>query len=156
MTIEPAIVIGLIGASITAVISYFLRDTLRTLKDAVSKLNGHDQRLSLLEQSIIALNMAIAKMSDIEVRLIQLEQNKNHELLAKDFESVKKDIDHMDKNLKQFANNSTRFFDLCNQNTQNIESLIKMSEKHESKFQIYDENILRFYRDFELTKKEHA
>jgi hypothetical protein len=163
MTIDPttliSIIIGAFGAIITGVISYFLKDTIKTLKgglsDALNKLNVHNEKLGLLEQSIITLNIAIAKMSDLELRIIQIEQNKTHELLAKDYESVKKDIEHIDKNVKQYVENTTNYFKLCDQNTQNIENLIKLSEKHEMKFQVYDENILKFYRDFEHTKNEH-
>lgn len=118
--------IGTIGGGI---ISYFLKSTMKSLADAMKENIDLHQRVLLLEQK-----------SESDLNHLSMITNQK-------LDTVTLEINHLNGNVKQYTNNVTNLIRATENNTHAIENLIKISEKHEKKFEILDETVLNFFRD---------
>jgi predicted glycosyl hydrolase (DUF1957 family) len=79
----------------------------------------------------------------------------NHlsEITNSKLEVVQNDLSHMNGNLKQYMGNVNKLFEISQQNTLNIDRMVKIIDKHDEKFDKYDNNILDFFKKYQLVEK---
>jgi hypothetical protein len=133
MTIDQ-IILGLIGSGV-GIISYYLKQNLKDLNNNREKTTSIESRLSLIEQ--------------------QTREEMKHlsEITNSKLEVVQNDIGHMSGNLKQYMGNVNKLFEISQQNTLNIDRMFKIIDKHDEKFDKYDNNILEFFQKYQLVEK---
>jgi hypothetical protein len=133
MTIDQ-IILGLIGSGV-GIISYYLKQNLKDLNNNREKTTSIESRLSLIEQ--------------------QTREEMKHlsEITNSKLEVVQNDIGHMSGNLKQYMGNVNKLFEISQQNTLNIDRMFKIIDKHDEKFDKYDNNILEFFQKYQLLEK---
>ena len=128
------LILTCIGLGVS-IIAYYLKENLKDMKNNQTLTTSLENRLALIEQK---------STNDLK-HLSEITNNK--------LELVQKDVEHMSLNLKQYMGNVNKLFEISNQNTINIDNLVKMCEKHEAKFEKYDENILDFFTKYDLHEK---
>jgi hypothetical protein len=133
MTIDQMI-LSVIGGGV-GIISYYLKQNLKDLKENQVKTTSVESRLSLIEQ--------------------QTREEMKHlsEITNSKLEVVQNDISHMNGNLKQYMGNVNKLFEISQQNTLNIDRMVKVIDKHDDKFDKYDNNILDFFKKYQLVEK---
>jgi hypothetical protein len=133
MTIDQ-IILGLIGSGV-GIISYYLKQNLKDLNNNREKTTSIESRLSLIEQ--------------------QTREEMKHlsEITNSKLEVVQNDLSHMNANLKQYMGNVNKLFEISQQNTLNIDRMVKIIDKHDEKFDKYDNNILEFFQKYQLVEK---
>jgi predicted glycosyl hydrolase (DUF1957 family) len=75
------------------------------------------------------------------------------EITNSKLEVVQNDLSHMNANLKQYMGNVNKLFEISQQNTLNIDRMVKIVDKHDEKFDKYDNNILEFFQKYQLVEK---
>jgi hypothetical protein len=133
MTIDQMI-LSVIGGGV-GIISYYLKQNLKDLKENQVKTTSVENRLSLIEQQS---REEIKHLSEITNSKLEVVQN---------------DISHMNGNLKQYMGNVNKLFEISQQNTLNIDRMVKIIDKHDDKFDKYDNNILDFFKKYQLVEK---
>jgi hypothetical protein len=133
MTIDQMI-LSVIGGGV-GIISYYLKQNLKDLKENQVKTTSVENRLSLIEQQS---REEIKHLSEITNSKLEVVQN---------------DISHMNGNLKQYMGNVNKLFEISQQNTLNIDRMVKVIDKHDDKFAKYDNNILEFFQKYQLVEK---
>jgi hypothetical protein len=133
MTVDQMI-LSVIGGGV-GIISYYLKQNLKDLKENQVKTTSVESRLSLIEQ--------------------QTREEMKHlsEITNSKLEVVQNDISHMNGNLKQYMGNVNKLFEISQQNTLNIDRMVKVIDKHDDKFDKYDNNILDFFKKYQLVEK---
>jgi hypothetical protein len=133
MTIDQ-IILGLIGSGV-GIISYYLKQNLKDLNNNREKTTSIESRLSLIEQ--------------------QTREEMKHlsEITNSKLEVVQNDLSHMNGNLKQYMGNVNKLFEISQQNTLKIDRMVKIIDKHDEKFDKYDNNILDFFKKYQLVEK---
>ena len=126
MTIDQ-IILGCIGSGV-GIISYYLKQNLKDLNNNREKTTSIESRLSLIEQ--------------------QTREEMNHlsEITNSKLEVVQNDLSHMNGNVN-------KLFEISQQNTLNIDRMVKIIDKHDEKFDKYDNNILDFFKKYQLVEK---
>ena len=126
MTIDQ-IILGLIGSGV-GIISYYLKQNLKDLNNNREKTTSIESRLSLIEQ--------------------QTREEMKHlsEITNSKLEVVQNDLSHMNGNVN-------KLFEISQQNTLNIDRMVKIIDKHDEKFDKYDNNILDFFKKYQLVEK---
>ena len=133
MTVDQMI-LSVIGGGV-GIISYYLKQNLKDLKENQVKTTSVENRLSLIEQQS---REEIKHLSEITNSKLEVVQN---------------DISHMNGNLKQYMGNVNKLFEISQQNTLNIDRMVKIIDKHDDKFAKYDNNILDFFKKYQLVEK---
>jgi hypothetical protein len=133
MTVDQMI-LSVIGGGV-GIISYYLKQNLKDLKENQVKTTSVENRLSLIEQQS---REEIKHLSEITNSKLEVVQN---------------DISHMNGNLKQYMGNVNKLFEISQQNTLNIDRMVKVIDKHDDKFDKYDNNILEFFQKYHLVEK---
>jgi hypothetical protein len=133
MTVDQMI-LSVIGGGV-GIISYYLKQNLKDLKENQVKTTSVENRLSLIEQQS---REEIKHLSEITNSKLEVVQN---------------DISHMNGNLKQYMGNVNKLFEISQQNTLNIDRMVKVIDKHDDKFAKYDNNILEFFQKYQLVEK---
>jgi hypothetical protein len=133
MTVDQMI-LSVIGGGV-GIISYYLKQNLKDLKENQVKTTSVENRLSLIEQQS---REEIKHLSEITNSKLEVVQN---------------DISHMNGNLKQYMGNVNKLFEISQQNTLNIDRMVKVIDKHDDKFAKYDNNILDFFKKYQLVEK---
>jgi hypothetical protein len=133
MTVDQMI-LSVIGGGV-GIISYYLKQNLKDLKENQVKTTSVENRLSLIEQQS---REEIKHLSEITNSKLEVVQN---------------DISHMSGNLKQYMGNVNKLFEISQQNTLNIDRMVKVIDKHDEKFAKYDANILEFFQKYQLVEK---
>jgi hypothetical protein len=133
MTVDQMI-LSVIGGGV-GIISYYLKQNLNDLKENQVKTTSVENRLSLIEQQS---REEIKHLSEITNSKLEVVQN---------------DISHMNGNLKQYMGNVNKLFEISQQNTLNIDRMVKVIDKHDDKFAKYDNNILEFFQKYQLVEK---
>jgi hypothetical protein len=133
MTIDQMI-LSVIGGGV-GIISYYLKQNLNDLKENQVKTTSVENRLSLIEQQS---REEIKHLSEITNSKLEVVQN---------------DLSHMNANLKQYMGNVNKLFEISQQNTLNIDRMVKVIDKHDDKFAKYDNNILEFFQKYQLVEK---
>jgi hypothetical protein len=133
MTVDQMI-LSVIGGGV-GIISYYLKQNLKDLKENQVKTTSVENRLSLIEQQS---REEIKHLSEITNSKLEVVQN---------------DISHMNGNLKQYMGNVNKLFEISQQNTLNIDRMVKVIDKHDDKFTKYDANILEFFQKYQLIEK---
>jgi hypothetical protein len=133
MTVDQMI-LSVIGGGV-GIISYYLKQNLNDLKENQVKTTSVENRLSLIEQ--------------------QTREEMKHlsEITNSKLEVVQNDLSHMNGNLKQYMGNVNKLFEISQQNTLNIDRMVKIIDKHDEKFDKYDNNILDFFKKYQLVEK---
>jgi hypothetical protein len=133
MTIDQ-IILGCIGSGV-GIISYYLKQNLKDLNNNREKTTSIESRLSLIEQ--------------------QTREEMKHlsEITNSKLEVVQNDLSHMNANLKQYMGNVNKLFEISQQNTLKIDRMVKIIDKHDEKFDKYDNNILDFFKKYQLVEK---
>jgi hypothetical protein len=126
MTIDQ-IILGCIGSGV-GIISYYLKQNLKDLNNNREKTTSIESRLSLIEQ--------------------QTREEMKHlsEITNSKLEVVQNDLSHMNGNVN-------KLFEISQQNTLNIDRMVKIIDKHDEKFDKYDNNILDFFKKYQLVEK---
>jgi hypothetical protein len=126
MTIDQ-IILGCIGSGV-GIISYYLKQNLKDLNNNREKTTSIESRLSLIEQ--------------------QTREEMKHlsEITNSKLEVVQNDLSHMNGNVN-------KLFEISQQNTLNIDRMVKIIDKHDDKFDKYDNNILDFFKKYQLVEK---
>ncbi len=127
-------ILSVIGGGV-GIISYYLKQNLKDLKENQVKTTSVENRLSLIEQQS---REEIKHLSEITNSKLEVVQN---------------DISHMNGNLKQYMGNVNKLFEISQQNTLNIDRMVKVIDKHDDKFAKYDNNILEFFQKYQLVEK---
>jgi hypothetical protein len=133
MTVDQMI-LSVIGGGV-GIISYYLKQNLKDLKENQVKTTSVENRLSLIEQQS---REEIKHLSEITNSKLEVVQN---------------DISHMNGNLKQYMGNVNKLFEISQQNTLKIDRMVKVIDKHDDKFAKYDNNILEFFKKYQLVEK---
>jgi hypothetical protein len=133
MTVDQMI-LSVIGGGV-GIISYYLKQNLKDLKENQVKTTSVENRLSLIEQQS---REEIKHLSEITNSKLEVVQN---------------DLSHMNANLKQYMGNVNKLFEISQQNTLNIDRMVKIIDKHDDKFDKYDNNILDFFKKYQLVEK---
>jgi hypothetical protein len=133
MTVDQMI-LSVIGGGV-GIISYYLKQNLNDLKENQVKTTSVENRLSLIEQQS---REEIKHLSEITNSKLEVVQN---------------DLSHMNANLKQYMGNVNKLFEISQQNTLNIDRMVKVIDKHDDKFAKYDNNILEFFQKYQLVEK---
>jgi hypothetical protein len=133
MTVDQMI-LSVIGGGV-GIISYYLKQNLKDLKENQVKTTSVENRLSLIEQQS---REEIKHLSEITNSKLEVVQN---------------DLSHMNGNLKQYMGNVNKLFEISQQNTLNIDRMVKIIDKHDDKFDKYDNNILDFFKKYQLVEK---
>jgi hypothetical protein len=133
MTVDQMI-LSVIGGGV-GIISYYLKQNLKDLKENQVKTTSVENRLSLIEQQS---REEIKHLSEITNSKLEVVQN---------------DLSHMNANLKQYMGNVNKLFEISQQNTLNIDRMVKVIDKHDDKFAKYDANILEFFQKYQLVEK---
>jgi hypothetical protein len=68
------------------------------------------------------------------------------EITNSKLEVVQNDLSHMNGNVN-------KLFEISQQNTLNIDRMVKIIDKHDEKFDKYDNNILDFFKKYQLVEK---
>jgi hypothetical protein len=133
MTVDQMI-LSVIGGGV-GIISYYLKQNLKDLKENQVKTTSVESRLSLIEQ--------------------QTREEMKHlsEITNSKLEVVQNDLSHMNGNLKQYMGNVNKLFEISQQNTLKIDRMVKIIDKHDEKFDKYDNNILDFFKKYQLVEK---
>jgi hypothetical protein len=133
MTIDQ-IILGCIGSGV-GIISYYLKQNLKDLNNNREKTTSIESRLSLIEQ--------------------QTREEMKHlsEITNSKLEVVQNDLSHMNGNHKQYMGNVNKLFEISQQNTLKIDRMVKIIDKHDEKFDKYDNNILDFFKKYQLVEK---
>ena len=126
MTIDQ-IILGCIGSGV-GIISYYLKQNLKDLNNNREKTTSIESRLSLIEQ--------------------QTREEMKHlsEITNSKLEVVQNDLSHMNGNVN-------KLFEISQQNTLKIDRMVKIIDKHDEKFDKYDNNILDFFKKYQLVEK---
>lgn len=118
------------------IIAYFLSGILGDIKESEKIAINQNNKVNLIEERLKNLEQRS------EDALKHLAENTSQKL-----DKVSADIKHLSGNVAQFTNNVTRLIEASEHNANSIENLLKISERHEAKIEIYDVNILSFFKD---------
>jgi len=126
-------IFGSVGTVCLGVIGFFIKKTMSSIETqitlVVAENNELKQRVYLLEQKSASDLKHLAEMTNQKLDNVTLE------------------INHLNGNVKQYMNNMNHLIKATEDNTYAIESLIKVSEKHEKKFEQFDEQLMEFYKN---------
>lgn len=124
---------GTVGTLCLGVIAFFIKKTMTSIETqialAVTENGELKQRVYLLEQKSASDLKHLAEMTNQKLDNVTLE------------------INHLNGNVKQYMNNMNHLIKATEDNTYAIENLIKVSEKHEKKFEQFDEQLMEFYKN---------
>jgi len=126
-------VFGSVGTVCLGVIAFFIKKTMSTIETQIAVVVTENtelkQRVYLLEQKSASDLKHLAEMTNQKLDNVTLE------------------INHLNGNVKQYMNNMNHLIKATENNTYAIESLIKVSQKHEKKFEQFDEQLLEYYKN---------